>query len=202
MFSTRLRVDTRALLTEAARVANRSLSQELEVRVRSTFRQDEQDRAFYGEDKEIEGVVRFIAATIGLVVQQASSKKKRDWLCEQWLFDSVVDAINHALLLFRPGGDEGRREITLSTSTNAADRLIEEIQASDPTLPFHRGTDRQHAAAKLKRKLGPLIEREHPYWKWSKKEPPIKFVVVPASHYFRRTSEKTKRKTRRKEKVS
>jgi hypothetical protein len=197
MFSTRLRTDTRALLTEASRAANRSVSQELETRLRQTFRQNEQERALYGDDEKIAGVVRLIAATINLVVQQAFDKRKRDFLGEQgeqWLFDMVLTAVVHALLLFRPGGDKGMTQFTLGTGTDLTDQLLAEIQDSDPTLPIEQRTDRQHAAAKLKQKLGPLIEREHPYWKYGlgkgKKRP--RPVVLTPSDFLPPASQKTK----------
>ena len=93
------------------------------------------------------------------------------------MFDDVMDAIVHVLLWFRPGGDSGRREIKLSSGTNRAGQLIDEIRASDPSLPITKGSTRQHVMAKLKDKLGDLVRDRNPYDDWSKEEPPTRIAV-------------------------
>jgi hypothetical protein len=91
--------------------------------------------------------------------------------------NDVMDAIAHMLLWFRPGGDSGKREITLSSGTNRTEQLINEIRSSDPSLPITKGSNRQHALAMLKDKLGDLAQRQHPYDVWLKKEPPVRTAV-------------------------
>jgi hypothetical protein len=93
------------------------------------------------------------------------------------MFDDVMDAIAHMLLWFRPGGDSGKREITLSSGTNISEQLINEIRSSDPSLPMTKRSDRQHAMAMLKEKLGDLAQHQHPYEVWFKKVPPVRTAV-------------------------
>jgi hypothetical protein len=63
-------------------------------------------------------------------------------------------AIWHVLLWFRPGGDSGLRQITMSSGTAQADQLIDEIRSADLALPITRGSARQHTMARLKENLG------------------------------------------------
>jgi len=176
VLSTRLQPDTRALLVAAKEASGRSLSQELEHRLRQTFVDDKNAVELYGTGQTA-AVVKLIGATIHSAAARGSAQKKHDWLKEQWLFDDVMDAIVHVLLWFRPGGDSGRREIKLSSGTNRAGQLIDEIRASDPSLPITKGSTRQHVMAKLKDKLGDLVRDRNPYDDWSKEEPPTRIAV-------------------------
>jgi hypothetical protein len=176
VLSTRLQPDTRAWLVAAAQANARSLSQELEHRLRRTFADDNKAVEFYGTGQTA-AVVKLIGATIHSAAARGSAQKKHDWLKEQWLFDDVMDAIAPVLMWFRPGGDSGRREIKLSSGTNRARQLIDEIRASDPSLPITKRSTRQHAMEMLKDKLGDLVLHRHPYDDWLKKEPPVRSAV-------------------------
>jgi hypothetical protein len=55
--------------------------------------------------------------------------------------------------------------------------LINEIRSSDPSLPITKRSNRQHAMAMLKEKLGDLAQHQHPYDVWLKKEPPVRIAV-------------------------
>ena len=116
VLSTRLQPDTRARLSEAAKASGRSVSQELEHRLRRTFTDDDKAVEFYGTEQNA-AVVKLIGATINSTAVTTAAKRKHEWLREQWLFDDVMDAIVHMLLWFRPGGDSGRQQITLSSGT-------------------------------------------------------------------------------------
>jgi CelD/BcsL family acetyltransferase involved in cellulose biosynthesis len=176
VLSTRLQPDSRARLVAAAKTNGRSLSQELEHRLRRTFTEDDKAVDWYGSGQTA-AVVKLIGATIHSAAARVSKRGKHDWLEEQWLFDDVMDAIAHVLLWFRPGGDSGRRPIALSSGTNEADTLMEEIRSADPSLPIAKGSTRQHALAMLKDKLGDLAKGPHPYEDWQKREPPVRIVV-------------------------
>jgi hypothetical protein len=173
VLSTRLQPDTRTRLLAAAKAKGRSLSQELEHRLRWTFIEDDKAVDWYGSGQTA-AVVKLIGATIQSASARLSKRGKIDWLTEQWLFDDVMTAIAHVLLWFRPGGDVGTRSITLSSSTDKADELMDEIRSADPSLPISKGSTRQHALAMLKDKLGNLAQLEHPYDEWHKKKPPLR----------------------------
>ena len=95
---------------------------------------------------------------------------------EQWLFDDVMNAIEHTLLWFRPSGNGGRRMLTLSSGTDRAEQLIDEIRSADPSIPITKGATRQHAMAMLKDKLGDLAKSSHPYDEWRAKTPEVKIM--------------------------
>jgi hypothetical protein len=161
----------------AATTNGRSLSQELEHRLRATFAEDDKAVDWYGS-RQTAAVVKLIGATIQSASARVSKRGKHDWLKEQWLFDDVMAAIAHILLWFRPGGDSGMRSITLSSGTHKADELMDEIRSADPSLPITKGSTRQHALAMLKDKLGDLAKGPHPYDDWQKRQPPVR--IVPA----------------------
>jgi hypothetical protein len=177
VLSTRLQPDTRERLVAAKEAGRRSLSQELEHRLRWTFIEDDKAVELYGTEQTA-AIVRLIGVTIqAAAARGASNGKKYDWLKEQWLFDDVMDAIEHILLWFRPGGDGERREIKLSSGTNQAEHLINEIRASDPSLPIAKRSSRQHTMAMLKDKLGDLTKHRRPYDDWLKKAPRVRIAV-------------------------
>jgi hypothetical protein len=177
VLSTRLQPDTRARLFQAAKANGRSLSQELEHRLRRTFIDDDKAVEFFGTEQNA-AVLKLIGATIQSTGTRTLRNKKYEWLKDQWLFDDVVDAIEHMLLWFRPGGDSGRRSITMSSATTRMDELIDEIRSADPSLPITKGSTRQHAMATLKDRLGELASRPHPYEEWRNTEPSVR--VVPS----------------------
>jgi hypothetical protein len=192
VLSTRLQPDTRARLSQAARANGRSASQELEHRLRRTFVEDDKAIEWYGSDQTA-AVVKLIGATIQSASARVSSKgRKYDWLAEQWLFDDVVSAIEHALLWFRPGGDGGRRRITLTSGTDRAEQLIEEIRSADPSIPITKASTRQHAMAMLQDKLGDLAKGSHPYDQWRAKKPKVK--IISATEIAKKEMAKRKKK--------
>src|SRR5579863_2424094 len=128
VFTTRLRPETRSRLVAEAKANGRSLSQEVERRLWMTFDEVDDEINRYG-NKQNAAVVSLIGATIRSASARDSAKKRHDWLKEQWLFDDVVAAIRHVLLWFRPGGDSGLREITMSSGADRADQLIREIRS-------------------------------------------------------------------------
>jgi hypothetical protein len=162
VLSMRLRPETRRRLEAAAKAGKRGISQEAEHRLRRTFGEDDDDIKHYGS-KQNAAIVNLIGAAIRSASDRDSPKRKHDWLKEQWLFDDVMAAIWHVLLWFRPGGDSGLRQITMSSGTARADRLIDEIRSADLALPITRGSARQHTMARLKENLGDLVAARNPY---------------------------------------
>ena len=173
VFSTRLQPDTRARLEKAAQRNGRGLSQELEHRLRRTFVEDDKAVEFYGTEQNA-AIVRLIGLTLRTAATRTSRRGRHQWLKEQWLFDNVMDAIAHMLLWFRPGGESGRRDITLSSATDQADQLIDEIRSADPSLPITKGSTRQHVLAMLQDKLAELARHPHPYDEWRKGRPLVR----------------------------
>jgi hypothetical protein len=187
VFSTRLQLDTRARLEKAAMASRRSLSQELEHRLRGSFIDEDKVVDFYGSQSNA-AVVKLLGAMIQstctswLVKTEEGwapdlKKDPGEWLRDPKLFDQVLTAIVHALMWFRPS--RGRDKFLFYHSTAA--RIIDEIRSADPSLPIERGSTRQHAMAMLKDKLGDLARHPHPYDEWHKNEPPLRVTAASAA---------------------
>jgi hypothetical protein len=181
VFSTRIQPDTRARLAKAAKANNRSDSQALEHRLRRTFVQDDQDFNLYGSQLNAA-----IINLLGIILQTTCTswclktadglitdfhKDPGEWLRDQRIFDEVLTAIFHALMWFRPTGTRDEQFIFFHSG---AQRIINEIRTSDPSLPITKGSTRQHVMARLKDKLGDLTRRGHPYEVWWPQEPPVR----------------------------
>jgi DNA-binding TFAR19-related protein (PDSD5 family) len=182
VLSTRLQPDTRARLTRAAMARGRSLSQELEYRLRASFA--EEDKIVERCGSQANGA---ILELLGAVIQSTCTswsvktadgwvpdvaRDPGEWLCDPKLFEHVLTAIVHALMWFKPEG--GRDHFFYSSKT---EELINEIRSADPSLPITKRSTRQHAMAILQSKLGDLARRPHPHDEWSTKE--IRVFLAP-----------------------
>lgn len=184
VLSTRLQPDTRARLSEAAKAEKRSLSQELEHRLRRTFTDDDKIIDFYGSQSNA-AILKLIGAVIqstctNWLVKTADGwipdahKDPGEWLRDPRLFDEVLTAIIHALSWFKPS-DSRDQQFLFYHST--AERIINEIRSADPSIPMTKRSTRQHAMAMLKDKLGDLAHHRHPYDDWNKNEPPVRIPL-------------------------
>ena len=184
VLSTRLQPDTRARLSEAAKAHGRSVSQELEHRLRRTFTEDDNIVDFYGSQSNAA-----ILKLLGSVIQAAGTnwlvktadrwvpdvhRDPGEWLRDAKLFDEVLTAIIHTLMWFKPNG--GRDEEYLFYHSTA-ERIIDEIRSADPSVPIKKRSTRQHVMATLKDQLGNLVHHRHPYDEWLKKEPPVRIPL-------------------------
>jgi hypothetical protein len=189
VFSCRLQPDTRARLVSAAKRAGaggRSLSQELEHRLRRTFIEDDRAVDFYGSEQN-EAILQLLGAVIQATGTNWLKKSEEGWVPDtkkdpgEWLrdpklFDQVLTAVIHTLLWFRPG-KERRGQGLYYHST--AEHILDEIRGADPSIPIMKRSGRQHAMALLKDGLGELARRPHLYDEWSKANPPVRIVVNP-----------------------
>jgi hypothetical protein len=184
VLSTRLQPDTRARLSRAAKANRRSLSQELEHRLRGSFVREDNVIDFYGSQANA-AILQLLGTVIkstctNWLVKSADGwvpdfqKDPGEWLRDPKLFDEVLTAIIHALIWFEPGGSRHEQFLFYHS---AAERIINEIRAADPSLPLTKKSTRQHAMAVLKDELGDLARRRHPHDDFLQKEPPIRIAV-------------------------
>ena len=189
VLSTRLQPDTRARLSAAAKANKRSLSQELEHRLRGSFIDEDKVVDFYGSHSNA-AVVKLLGAVIqstctNWLVKTGDGwvpdlkKDPGEWLRDPKMFDQVLTAIVHALMWFKPEGGSAEQFLFYHS---IAERIIDEIRSADPSLPITKRSTRQHAMAMLKDKLGDLVHHPHPYDDWRKNKSPV------------RTSSRVKRK--------
>jgi hypothetical protein len=181
VLSTRLQPDTRARLSDAAKTNRRSLSQELEHRLRASFIQDDNVVDFYGNQSNAA-----IVKLVGVVIQSICTswlvktadgwvpdlnKDPGEWLRDPKLFDQVLTAIVHALMWFKPSGGLDEQFFFYHST---AEGIIDEIRAADPALPITKKSTRQHAMAMLKDKLGDLVSERNPYDDLRRSTPPVR----------------------------
>jgi hypothetical protein len=178
VLSTRIQPDTRARLSQAARANRRSLSQELEHRLRRSFINEDRVIDFYGSQANA-AIAHLLGAVIKSTCTEWLVKSGDEWVRDlhkdpgEWLrnpkvFDQVLVAIVHALMWFKPAGSHNDQ---LFFYSSVVERLIDEIRAADPSLPLEKGSRRQHPLAVLKDELGDLVHHRHPYDDLFKKEP-------------------------------
>lgn len=179
VLSTRLQPDTRKRLSAAAEANRRSLSQELEHRLRRSFTEDDKVVDFFGSPANA-AIVKLLGAVIQSTCTSWLRKDPEDgwvpdfkkdpgeWLRDPLLFDGVLTAVVHALMWFRPPGGRDDQRFFYSS---VVEQIISEIQSANPSLLMPRRSKRQHAMALLKDQLAGLASRRHPYDDFFKKEP-------------------------------
>ena len=186
VFSTRLQPDTRERLVSAAKASGRSLSQEVEHRLRRTFSEDDKAVEFYGSQSNA-AILKLIGAVIqstctSWLVKTAEGwvpdldKDPGEWLRDPRLFNGVLTAIVHTLMWFKPSAG---REDQFLFYHSTAEKIINEIRSADLSLPMPKRSKRQHAMAVLKDKLGELVDHRHPYDDLREKARPIRIDPVP-----------------------
>jgi TraY domain len=184
VLSTRLQPDTRARLSEAAKANRRSLSQELEHRLRASFTDEDNVVDFYGSQSNA-AILKLLGAVIqstctSWLVKTADGwvpdvhRDPGEWLRDPKMFDGVLTAIVHALMWFKPNGERDEQFLHYHS---AVEHLIKEIRSSDPSLPIAKRSTRQHAMATLKDKLGDLVRHRFPYEDLREKVRPVRIIV-------------------------
>jgi TraY domain-containing protein len=167
VFSTRIRPDLRASLEAAKNRSGRSLSQEVEHRLRRSFIEDEKIADLFGSRENY-----FIMRIVALAMQYARipfrGGKHRDWLRDPLNFEVVVRTVNNVLDSIRPAGsvdyqDPSRTAALAEFVTKQIPAAIwDQIQKADPALPLDKGTRDQHRAGLLKSELGDIAARAKP----------------------------------------
>jgi TraY domain len=160
VLSTRIRPKTREYLEAAAKKSGRSLSQEIEFRLRNSFTNDERWEAAFGSRKNFA-----IMRTMASLAESMINVKNRgaDWTSDPYLFDQVAKAIGFVLELIRPPGDLPQTVEDALDHGGArqwkwqAAELFREIKEVDPALPVSEKS--KGLAVRLKDDLGEIAER-------------------------------------------
>jgi hypothetical protein len=102
VLSTRIRPDTRAALEKASKKSGRSLSQEIEHRLRRTIIEDEKIEAAFGSRQNF-NIMRTVAMALHL---RTGHLAERDglpyWLTDAKFFDQTVKMVGNVLSALRP----------------------------------------------------------------------------------------------------
>lgn len=160
VFSTRIRPDLRASIEKAAQASGRSISQEVEHRLRRTFIQDDRIEDAFGS-RENYTVLRIV----GLAMQYARVPfhGTPDWRSDPLAFDVVVRTVNRVLEAIRPPGGRPGDVFTETAGDFVSEQvpaaIWQAIQGADPALPLDKGTRDDHLAGLLKIDLGEIADR-------------------------------------------
>jgi hypothetical protein len=171
VLSTRITQDLRDALAAASAASGRTLSQEIEFRLRSTF----------AESPRIDPQTATILEILGMVISQLRSpnpkKTATRWYDDRYLWHQVVSAALTILNLYRPrtakpiiftppykileGRDQG---------ATFAGMLVNDVVAADPAVPMTSpGASHQLQLAALRERMGEdLADRPEPFGMTSK----------------------------------
>jgi hypothetical protein len=159
--NTRVTPDLRGWLERAAKKSGRSLSQEIETRLRRTFR-EEDDLAKQFGSADAARVFQTIAITLNMI--RNPENPDADWLHDPYAFVLAADAIHQALYLVRPkDATDPYLAYALEGTVNprgVAREVWRDIANSDPALPLTNDlTFKQWFARKLKNTIPEIVER-------------------------------------------
>ena len=134
--STRVTSDTREALEGAAAKSGRSLSQEIEWRLRRSF---DEERGIVDKlgGPESYAFLRLIAQSIDMTARQAGNIASRarghsvTWLNDPYVYDQAVKAVIVVLEAFRPEGDPARPKLKVRAgggqTQEETDRLTDQV---------------------------------------------------------------------------
>jgi hypothetical protein len=165
VLSTRISAELREALAAAAK--GRTLSREIEHRLRRTFIEDKQIDAIFGSRRNFQ-LMRLIASVIDSTVNRKVDKPKKpnaDWLDDPYAFDQAVRGIAAVLGAIRPPGalpqssDEALDQYggTFQGVFNAIETLRDVQKAPDALLLT--GSRHQKKMADIKQDIGDLADR-------------------------------------------
>jgi hypothetical protein len=161
--------EIKAKLDEAARHSGRTQSQEAELRLTESFRDQEIiERTLalaYGEQ------LTAIVLTLATVLKEggptwgffSTSEASKDWLADPYAFDQAARAIDRILDAMRPEGDPATPKMALGS--HQTEKLIGnagEVWANTALLAlagFPHGSFYERPMARLRPLLGPIANR-------------------------------------------
>lgn len=161
VLSTRIRPDTRAMLEKAKKESGRSLSQEIENRLRRTFYEDREIAAAFGDSK-VFVLMRLVALALSSV--QDPRKPDAKWYDDPNLFNDALSTIRKVLTVIRPAPSTDKlpviehRSLVISASEIAA-AVWEKVQRISLNFDIQKATREERRLARLKSELGHLAER-------------------------------------------
>ena len=159
--NTRVTPDLRGWLEKAAKQSRRSLSQEIETRLRRTFREEEDLAKQFGS-ADAARVFAAIAQTLNMM--RNPKNPDADWLHDPYAFAFAAEAINATSTW---SGRRKRRTRSLAAGLgvevkpwDATTEVWRDIANSEPTLPLNNDlTFKQWFARRLKNTIPEIVER-------------------------------------------
>ena len=178
VFSTRIRPDLRQKLEQGAKQSGRSLSQEIEHRLRRSFVEDEKISETFG-DRRTFLIMKMIA--MGIHLPRIREEAEVSWLDDPYYFDLSIGTALAILEAIRPKGEVKLPEneivalVTEARAEGTAQSLWGKVLRADPALPITAGSNLEHWFAMAKADLGQIPERAEQtikeYWDAAFPEP-------------------------------
>jgi hypothetical protein len=165
VFSTRISPELRGALEKAAKSSGRSLSQEVEHRLRGSFIEDDRIADTFG-DRQTYRLMRMIADAIHTAEERAHMGR---WLQSLTVFKIAMAAAIGVLDRVAPPDDSPLppsllnddlvNRATKSVGEAVATSVWKRVQQADPALPVHRVSTANARASIAKHDLAELLER-------------------------------------------
>jgi hypothetical protein len=178
VFSTRIRPDLRKKLEQGAKQSGRSLSQEVEHRLRRSFVEDEKISDTFG-DRRTFLIMKMIA--MGINLPRMREEANVSWLDDPYYFDLSIGTALSILEAIRPKGEITAPEndivrlVAYARAEGTAQNLWGNVLRADPALPITAGSNLEHWFAMAKADLGQIPERAEQtikeYWDAAFPEP-------------------------------
>jgi hypothetical protein len=169
VFSTRIRPDLRKKMAAAAKKSGRSLSQEVEHRLRRSFVDDEKISDIFG-DRQTFSLMRMMALAIHMDPHLPTDSKST-WLDDPERFETAVAAALSVLEAIRPEGlvsyDRPLQQILQTRGEFAAFQIWRKVQRANASLPLDQGTSADHRNAILKADLKGLVDIANADHEWN-----------------------------------
>lgn len=156
VFSTRITPETKQMLVKKSRESGRSLSQEIEHRLRRSLDEEKTIISIFG-DRRNYAIMRLLSSVL-LADQHLAAKGKVSWLDDPDAFNNAVNKVVAVLELFRPAGPAGAQypdpprtdseiqEFWGRTHGRVQiERVCEKIVDADPALPTKPGGENLHS---------------------------------------------------------
>jgi hypothetical protein len=161
VLSTRITADLREWLEKAAKTSGRTLSQEIENRLRETFREEKELSDRFGTYR-----TALILQVVALVLNAMRNPQNpnAEWLDDPHAFQLAKDAINHTLDAIRPKEPiDPFLALGLDYSVNPKDASLgtwRDIADLDTALPLGgKTTGAQSLGRLVKNKFPEIVER-------------------------------------------
>jgi hypothetical protein len=177
VLSTRIRPDTRSALQAAAKRNGRSLSQEIESRLRRTLHDDDLAIETFGSVRN-----KRVLQMVGMAIQGAYNPDipQADWLDDPLAFEVAVRTANKVLEALRPPGQIpavlvgtifkeevpsgiGGETWASALSDGTAWETLKAVQEADPAMPT-KVSKGQHLKNVIRKELGAIADRPQILW--------------------------------------
>ena len=150
VFSTRIRPDLREELEAATKTSGRSLSQEVEHRLRRSFVEDDKIADAFG-DRRTYRMMRLISDAIHL--SQENHHRPNSWLDHSYAFEIAVYAARGVLEAVQPNGpalDDDALNASAALGDMIAAKIWRDVVKADDSIPLSESTlaDRINSIAK------------------------------------------------------